>query len=79
MERRVFENLWYRCTLCDLKTRPSCSDSPATRGRPNMGRFVFIGLELLLFVAASLSSAVVAYCGALLVSVCKTDILCIKG
>ena len=34
--RSVFEALWYRCILCDLKTLPSCSDSPATYGSPNM-------------------------------------------
>ena len=39
--------------MCDLKTRPSCSDSPY--GSPNMGRFVFVVLELLLFVACSFS------------------------
>ena len=46
---------WYRCTLCDLKTRLSCSDSPATYGSPNMGRFVFVVLELLLFASGSFS------------------------
>ena len=54
-EARVFEGLWYKCTLCDLKSRPSCSDSRATHGSPNMGRFVFVVLELLLFVAGSFS------------------------
>ena len=51
----VFEGLWYRCALCDLKTRLSCSDSPATFSSPNMGRFVVVVLELLLFVACSFS------------------------
>ena len=55
MEQRVFEGLWYVCTLCDLKTCPSCSDSLATYGSPNMGWFVFVVLELLLFVAGSFS------------------------
>ena len=50
----MFEGLWYRCTLCDLKTRPSCSDSPATYGSL-MDRFVFVVIELLLFVAGSFS------------------------
>ena len=51
----MFEGLWYRCTLYDLKTHPSCSDSPATYGSPNMGRFVFVVLEPLLFVAGCVS------------------------
>ena len=33
---KVFERLWYKCTLCDLKIHASCSDSPATYASPNM-------------------------------------------
>ena len=51
----MFEGLWYRFTLCDLKTHPSSSDSSATYGSPYMGRFVFDVLELLLFVTGSVS------------------------
>ena len=43
---------------CYLKTRLSCSDNPATYSSPNMGRFVFVVLELLLFVAGSFSPGV---------------------
>ena len=38
--------------MCDLKTHLSCSDSPATHGSPNMGRFVFVVIELLLLLVA---------------------------
>ena len=41
--------------MCDLKTHLSCSDSSATYGSPNKGQFVFVVLELLLFVAGSFS------------------------
>ena len=49
----MFEGLRHRCTFCDLKTHPNCSDSPATYGSPNMGQFVFVVSELLLFVTGS--------------------------
>ena len=51
----MFEGLWYRCTFCDLKTCLHRFDSPATYVTPNMGWFVFVFLELFLFVAGSFS------------------------